>query len=83
MQEELCGIIGEVMQETIRPMHKLEEVEIQCPYCGETLSISVDCSVEKQSYIEDCQVCCRPMELMVMVDEEGRVEVSVRGEDEG
>jgi len=64
-------------------MDQLEEVEIQCPYCGELIEIVVDCSVEEQSYIEDCQVCCRPMEVTVVVDEEGRAEVSVKGEDEG
>ena len=68
MQEELCGIIGEVMRYAAESMHKLEEVEIQCPYCGETIGISVDCSVEEQSYIEDCQVCCQPNVLTVRWD---------------
>jgi hypothetical protein len=63
-------------------MDKLEAVEIQCPYCGEVIEIMVDCSVEEQSYIEDCQVCCRPMELTVVVDGEGIPAVEVRGEEE-
>lgn len=52
-------------------MSGTETVEVQCPYCGETIEIVVDCSVESQSYIEDCQVCCRHINLTVAVDEEG------------
>jgi len=59
-----------------------EPVEIQCPYCGESIEIVVDCSVESQSYIEDCQVCCRPMNLVVTVDEEGIPFVQTSQEDD-
>ena len=48
----------------------LEEVDIQCPYCWETIGILVDCSVEQQSYIEDCQVCCRPIVMEVELDDD-------------
>ena len=47
---------------------------IQCPYCGESIEIIIDGSVEQQNYIEDCSVCCRPIELSVVVSED---EVSV------
>lgn len=59
-----------------------EPVEIQCPYCGEAVVIVVDCSVESQSYIEDCQVCCRPMNLMVSIGEDGLPDVQALAEDE-
>lgn len=59
-----------------------EPVEIQCPYCGETVSILVDPSVENQSYIEDCQVCCRPINLTVTIGEEGVPSVEATAEDE-
>ncbi len=36
---------------------------IHCPYCGEPISIELDLSVESQSYIEDCQVCCQPIQI--------------------
>lgn len=62
-------------------MSGTEPVEIQCPYCGETVEIVVDCSVESQSYIEDCSVCCRPMNLTVTVDEAGLPSVEVVSED--
>jgi Cysteine-rich CPXCG len=35
--------------------------EVMCPYCGETITLFLDLSVEEQSYIEDCSVCCQPM----------------------
>ena len=35
--------------------------EVMCPYCGETITLLVDLSVESQSYIEDCSVCCQPI----------------------
>ncbi len=40
---------------------------ILCPYCNEVLDIVVDASVAEQEYIEDCQVCCRSMTLVVKV----------------
>ena len=46
---------------------------INCPYCGERFEISIDLSVEEQSYIEDCYVCCRPISLIVEVNELGEV----------
>ncbi|HAY46549.1 MAG TPA: CPXCG motif-containing cysteine-rich protein [Gammaproteobacteria bacterium] len=41
----------------------LEETDHACPYCGESLSLLVDISTGDQSYVEDCQVCCRPIEF--------------------
>ena len=37
----------------------------QCPYCWETISMLLDTSVMQQTYIEDCEVCCNPIELQV------------------
>lgn len=37
--------------------------EIMCPHCGEMITLFVDLSVESQTYIEDCSVCCQPMEI--------------------
>ncbi|WP_299253401.1 CPXCG motif-containing cysteine-rich protein [uncultured Lacinutrix sp.] len=35
----------------------------QCPYCWETISMLLDSSVTKQTYVEDCEVCCNPIQL--------------------
>ncbi|MBK8132099.1 MAG: CPXCG motif-containing cysteine-rich protein [Gammaproteobacteria bacterium] len=51
-----------------------------CPYCGETIELVVDCSVEEQSYIEDCPVCCRPMTVWVQVDADGGIDLQLRDE---
>ena len=43
----------------------LETIEVQCPYCWEPLELGIDPSVAEQDYIEDCEVCCRPMRIRV------------------
>jgi len=58
------------------------EVEIECPYCGERVVLLVDGSAGAQEYVEDCQVCCRPMNIIVTVDEEGVPQVAARSDDE-
>lgn len=37
----------------------------QCPYCWEEISMLLDASVSKQTYVEDCEVCCNPIEITV------------------
>jgi hypothetical protein len=40
------------------------EVEAACPYCGEPIAIWVDeGGGSRQHYVEDCAVCCRPIEI--------------------
>jgi len=34
-----------------------------CPYCAQSISMLIDLSVSAQSYIEDCEICCRPIEI--------------------
>ena len=59
-------------------MYSLESVYIQCPYCWENFEVIADCSVESQEYVEDCEVCCRPivMKVDVSLDGEAKIEVS-------
>jgi len=61
---------------------ELSERTIGCPYCGESISILVDDTLPEQYYVEDCQVCCRPIELSVLVDLNGGVKVDARSGDE-
>lgn len=66
-------------------MNLVQEKEAGCPYCGEPITLVIDCSVSSQSYVEDCQVCCRPIIVRYQVHEdqfgEPVVELSVDPED--
>ena len=62
-------------------MNLLEEKTVLCPYCGEGITVLIDCSLLEQSYIEDCQVCCRPIMLDVTINEEEEISVFPRCED--
>ncbi len=63
-------------------MNLLQETSTGCPYCGETITLLVDGSVEEQQYIEDCEVCCRPIHIRVNVQENGDHQVEVRTEND-
>ncbi len=34
-----------------------------CPHCWQEISFLLDVTSEKQRYIEDCEVCCNPIEI--------------------
>lgn len=62
-------------------MHSLNEHQIDCPYCGETLTIVIDLSAgAQQQYIEDCHVCCRPIQINALSDVSGEIYVSAQPE---
>jgi hypothetical protein len=44
---------------------------VQCPYCGEPFETLVDFSSGATSYIEDCAICCRPIEFRLQVADDG------------
>jgi len=54
-------------------LQAIESALIFCPYCGESLEITIDISGGQQSYIEDCNVCCRPITIDVNVNEQGEL----------
>ena len=45
----------------------------ECPYCGETISMVLDLSVRSQTYIEDCEVCCRPIEMVYTLGDDQQI----------
>jgi hypothetical protein len=63
-------------------LQALEEVSVQCPYCGEFVELTVDRSMLGESHGEDCQVCCQPMVILASANEGGGLSVEARREDE-
>lgn len=49
-------------------------VDISCPYCAEIITVRVDLSAGEQSYVEDCQVCCQPIQVSLHLTEDGGLE---------
>ena len=60
----------------------LDSTVIDCPYCGESIEILLEPSEDAQRYIEDCQVCCRPIVIAVDMDEGGSLSVRVSAEND-
>lgn len=63
-------------------MNLLHEGRISCPYCGELITVLIDSTDIDQEYIEDCQVCCRPITFVLSSDINGDPAISVYGENE-
>lgn len=70
-----CGISNSTMD-------LLEEQVIGCPYCGEPIEVLIDKQEAGHEYIEDCQVCCKPIVFNVIVNSTGHFIVTVRDENE-
>ena len=51
--------------------------EVMCPSCGETIDLWLDLSIDSQTYIEDCSVCCRPMQVTYSAESGELLSISV------
>jgi len=49
-----------------------------CPYCWQDISMVLDPSEAHQTYIEDCEVCCKPIEVEYAVDDGAVTEFEAR-----
>ena len=58
----------------------MDVVTVQCPFCFQIVEIDLDPETEG-SFVQDCEVCCRPWQLFVTRDEDGQPTVSVEGAD--
>ena len=63
-------------------MNELTEYGLHCPYCDAAITVLIDASVPDQSYVEDCEVCCRPIVLDVSVLPDGRCVATATVENE-
>jgi hypothetical protein len=59
----------------------MEESEsIQCPFCGQLFDLLIDTSQNRQRFTTDCEICCRPFEVLVECQEGGVVSLETRGD---
>lgn len=57
-----------------------EFTDIQCPFCGQTFEVVVDTSLARQVFTTDCEVCCRPMEIVAECADGEVVSVEARSD---
>jgi len=46
----------------------MKEHYFTCPYCWKNISVLLDSSVVNQKYIEDCEVCCNPIQISINLE---------------
>ena len=47
----------------------LQNEAVTCPWCWEQIELDLDLSAGTQAYVEDCQVCCQPIDISFEVDD--------------
>ncbi len=61
--------------------HEIIESEVVCPYCWESFTLLIDGSVDDQEYVEDCEICCRPIDFRIAIDESEGVRIDADRQD--
>ena len=56
-----------------------EQFFVTCPYCGEEVEIFLEPDVSG-SFVQDCEVCCRPWQVRVGYDQGERYVEVLRGD---
>jgi len=52
---------------------------ITCPFCGQSMELVLDTSLASQCFVTDCEVCCRPFEVVAECEPGEILSVSVTG----
>jgi len=52
--------------------------KIQCPFCGQEFEVSIDTSQPSQQFITDCEICCRPFEILAECEDGEILSLDVR-----
>lgn len=53
--------------------------DIQCPFCGQVSELDIDATIASQRFTTDCDVCCRPMEVVLECENGEVVGLTVTG----
>jgi transcription elongation factor Elf1 len=62
---------------------ELIERRIGCPYCGEEFVALIDLSSGSTAYIQDCEICCRPIQFQLECGDTGEIEsLTLRRDDD-
>jgi cysteine-rich CPXCG protein len=57
-------------------------LSLQCPYCGESAELLIDVDGgPRQTYVEDCPICCRPWQVDAWIEDDGSWSATLRTED--
>ncbi len=56
-----------------------DSASIQCPYCGQTFDLVLDTTVASQRFVTDCEICCRPFEVVAECEEGEILSLDVLG----
>lgn len=57
---------------------RIVEHSFTCPFCGEEISMVLDLSVHRHSYVEDCEVCCNSLEISYTVEDDALAEFEAK-----
>ncbi|MBU2526099.1 MAG: CPXCG motif-containing cysteine-rich protein [Bacteroidetes bacterium] len=49
-----------------------------CPSCWQQVSLLVDVSIKEQNLTEDCEICCRPLDFLISIENEEIVSFDVQ-----
>jgi hypothetical protein len=60
----------------------LDAISTRCPWCGERFEVLVDSSGGSAEYVEDCQVCCRPITFRLDTNGDGSIDGFAAGRDD-
>ncbi len=47
----------------------IKEKDFMCPCCGSIISMLLELGHGAQHYVEDCEVCCNPINISYQVDD--------------
>lgn len=78
----MSRIYKDDLPESEFPEQALSRKTIGCPYCGESIKVLIDPSDIEQQYIEDCQVCCQPINFVISTSINGDISISVYSDNE-